>query len=138
MFRIKPIKPDKPDERNIGGYTITATGREQPKEFADKLAEVLLSDKTYSGTQDRCFLPGVAFRLWADKKNWLWRDKKESADVLVCLGCMNLRLASHDADGKDLKSVTGAFGPDRVPLLKLAKEAFPDDKEIQAITEEKK
>jgi hypothetical protein len=71
----------------------------------------------------------VAFRLWKDK---------ESVDVIVCFGCSNLRVIARDADGKELAKASGGFGPDKSDLLKLTKEAFPDDKEIQGIGEEKK
>jgi hypothetical protein len=128
VFRISPNMAKKDEEKQIGGYPITATGAEQKKEFAAKLAAVLLEEKTYFGQQARCFNPGVAFRLWKDK---------ESVDVVICFACTDLRLVSRDADGKEIKSTSGAFGPDIQPLLKLAKEAFPDDKEIQGIKEVK-
>src|SRR5579862_9176537 len=91
VFRIKPLKPDKPNDNNIAGYTILTTGKEQKMEFAAKFAGVLLLDKTYFGDQERCFLPGIAYRLWT--------DKKESVDVLLGIGCSNLRLVSRDAEG---------------------------------------
>jgi hypothetical protein len=130
VFRVQPKRPDKPAEKNVVGYTIVATVGEPKKELASKLAAVLLADKTYFSEQSRCFLPGIGFRLWT--------EKKESVDMVVCLTCTNLRLVSRDADGKEIKSVAGAFGPELQPLLKLVKEAFPDDKEIQKIGEEKK
>ncbi len=130
VFRVQPKRPEKPAEKNVAGYTIVATVGEPKKELAGKLAAVLLADKTYFGEQSRCFLPGIGFRLWT--------EKKESVDMVVCLTCTNLRLVSRDADGKEIKSVSGAFGPELQPLLKLIKEAFPDDKEIQNFGEEEK
>ena len=125
-FRIEP-EPEKLDGSLIGGYPIKATGKQQNKEFAARLTTVLLDEKTLFGRQAKCFEPGIAFRLWKDK---------ESVEVMICFDCKNLRLDTRNADGKQVKSTTGAFGPDIQPLLKLAKEAFPDDKEIQAIKEE--
>ncbi len=124
VFRVEPNKAEKPEDKQIGGYPIKATGTEQKKAFAAKLAAVLVDEKTLFGQQARCFTPGVAFRLWKDK---------ESVDVIICFACENLRLIARDADGKEIKNTSGAFGPDIQPLLKLAKEAFPDDKEIQGI-----
>jgi hypothetical protein len=124
-FRIE-ARAAKPDEKEIGGHPIKATGAEPKREFAQKLAAVLTDEKTLFGQQARCFLPGVAFRLWKDK---------ESVDVLVCFGCKNLRLIARDADGKAVKQASGAFGPDLAPLLALAREAFPDDKELKEVKE---
>jgi hypothetical protein len=130
VFRIQSKRPDKAAEKNVAGYTIVSAGTELKKEFAGKLSAVLLADKSYFGEQSRCFLPGIGLRLWT--------EMRESVDVVFCLTCTNLRLVSRDADGKEIKSATGAFGPELQPLLKLIKEAFPDDKEIQGITEQKK
>jgi hypothetical protein len=125
-FRIAPAAA-KPGEAKIADYPIKATAKEPKEGFAKRLAAALLDEKALFGTQKRCFLPGVAFRLWKDK---------ESVEVIVCFGCQNLRLIARDADGKEVKRVSGAFGPGDA-LLKLAREAFPDDKELQEIKEKK-
>lgn len=124
VFRIKPRKEAAKEQ--IAGYPITAPGKEQGKEFAAELASVLKDDKTWFGTGARCFIPGVAFRVWKDK---------ESVDVIICFGCSNFHLVARDAAGKEVRMTGGAFGPTNGPLLKLAKKAFPDDKEIQGIVE---
>jgi hypothetical protein len=129
VFRVAPEEA-KPGEKSVGGYRVAATGAEQKKEFAGRLTAVLLKDETYFGTQSRCFLPGVAFRLWD--------EDKQSVDVVICFGCSNLRVIARDADGKEVKTAAGGFGPDKGALLKLAKEAFPDDRDIQGLTDEKK
>jgi hypothetical protein len=132
-FRIKPEKADKEGVKTVGGYPITATGKEQGKEFAGKLLDVLFADATYEGRSARCFEPGVAFRAWT--------DKKESVEVIICFKCSNLSVISHDANGK-VKETRGGGGfgetPSWTALVKLAKEAFPDDKEIQALKEDAK
>jgi hypothetical protein len=130
VFRIDPDESAKRAKR-IGGYAITVTGKEQNKEFTGKLADVLLDDGTYVGDQAKCFEPGVAFRLWKDK---------ESVEVVICFHCANLKLTAKGAngdalDGGDSKKI-GGFGGDKGSygsLAKLAKEAFPDDKDIQAL-----
>jgi hypothetical protein len=128
VFRVAPARNAKADDKQVGGHRITATGKERDQKFAARLAVVLQRDDTLFGTQARCFVPGVAFRLWQDK---------EGVEVLICFTCENLRIIARDDRGKEIKNVSGAFGPDRAPLLKLVKEAFPDDKEIQAIREKR-
>lgn len=122
-YRVNPDLSAKGDKR-IGGYLITADGKEQGKEFAAKLAEVLYRDQSWFGQQARCYLPGVAFRISKDK---------EAIEVIICFTCENFRFIVKDAKGNEVKKLSGAFGPDLAPLVKLAKEAFPDDKDIQAL-----
>jgi hypothetical protein len=132
-FRIKLDKADKEGVKTVGGYPITATGKEQGKDFAGKLRDVLFADATYEGRSARCFEPGVAFRART--------DKKESVEVIICFHCSNLSVISYDANGKVVKKdAGGGFGgtPSWTALVKLAKEAFPDDKEIQALKEDAK
>jgi hypothetical protein len=138
--RVETFRVDadssKPGANRVGGYAITATGKEQDKEFTAKLAGVLLDDGAYFGVQAQCFDPGVAFRLWKNK---------ESVEVVICFHCSNLKLGARDAKGKvfdeteNLKvggfgGADGSYGR----LVKLAKEAFPDDKDIQALKEKGK
>ena len=131
VYRIKTEQGKSSDE-GISGYPIIATGKEKGKEFAGKLATTLLSEQTYFGEQAHCFTPGVAFRIWRAKD-----QDKDSLDVIICFHCTALHLVKRDERKRDVHHVDGAFGPDILPLLKLAKEAFPDDPEIQAIKETK-
>jgi hypothetical protein len=124
-FRIEP-RAAKDGEKDIGGFPIKATGAEQKEPFAKKIAAVLTDEKTLFGQQARCFLPGVAFRL---------SNGDGSLDVLICFGCKNLKLIARDAKGAIVKQASGAFGPDIAPLLALAREAFPDDKDLKEIKE---
>ena len=135
VFRIDPDDSAKGPKR-IGGYAITATGKELDKEFTGKLADVLLDDATYFGDQAKCFEPGVAFRLWKDK---------ESVEVVICFHCANLKLTAKgvkgDAIDDDGHPKSGGFGSTEGSygrLAKLAKEAFPDDKDIQALKDKAK
>jgi hypothetical protein len=130
VFRIDPDESAKGAKR-IGGYAITAAGKGQDKAFTRKLADVLLEDGTYFGDQAKCFEPGVAFRLWKDT---------ESIEVVVCFHCANLRLTAKGAKGEPLddggSAKIGGFAGDKGSyghLAKLAKEAFPEDKDIQAL-----
>ena len=125
VFRIKPRR-DKDAAKQIGGYPILATGKDQGKEFAAGLTKVLKDEKTWNGMAARCFNPGVAFRV---------HGEKGSVDVIVCFACTNFAFTVNDSDGKPAFKSSGAFGPRVGPLLKLAKKAFPDDKEIQGLKE---
>jgi hypothetical protein len=135
VFRIDPDNSAKGAKR-IGGYAITATEKEQGQEFTGKLADALLDDATYFGDQAKCFEPGVAFRLWKEK---------ESVEVVICFHCANLKLTTNGAKGDAINDgghpKSGAFGGDKGSygrLAKLAKEAFPDDKDIQTLKDNAK
>jgi hypothetical protein len=135
IFRIDPDS-SRPGKDRIGGYVITATGKEKHKEFTAKLVEVLLADGTYFGRQAKCFDPGLAFRLWKDN---------ESVEVVVCFHCTTLEVSAKDAKGRALDDVdekkSGGFGGETgsyAMLVKLAKDAFPDDKDIQALKDKGK
>lgn len=111
-------------ERRIGYWLITAQGRDQGKEFADKLAGILLDDKNYSDTFADCFEPGVAFRVWKGQ---------ESVDVVICFHCDNIYCGPPKP--VEMENASLWDSPARARLVRLAKEAFPDDKDIQALEE---
>lgn len=119
-FRVSSddkIEGDAPDR--IGGYKVTGTGKGKVK--PKELTSILLDEKTYEfETAKRCvFKPGVAFRFWL---------AKESIDVLLCFSCDELEViaAGHRA--------TEDFDRARPRLVKLAKKAFPSDKEIGGLS----
>ncbi len=125
VYRINPqLEIRRPVETQIGGYRVTATGKEQGEKFATDLAAILLTDATWlNPNAAKCFEPGIAFRLWKDKAK---------VDVLICFKCHNLQVTSYDAEGKMLVQAFGNMEESSyAALLKLAKAAFPDDKEIQ-------
>jgi hypothetical protein len=127
-FRIDPHGTDagdgKPTGKHIDGYPITVTAKEQGREFAAKLAAALQDEKSIFSPQARCFFPGVGFRIWSGK---------ESVDVIVCYMCSGLRLVARDSDGKVLGRAGGGFSGNWALFVQLAKEAFPDDAEIQKL-----
>ena len=125
-FRIGPEPTAKKGKKNVAGYPILSRGKDQGQKFAARLASVLLEDGTLFGKGVRGFEPGVAFRMW---------HGEELVEVLICFKCDSLRVISHSGKGKVVKRASGAFGGHAGPLVKLAKEAFPDDKEIQALKE---
>jgi hypothetical protein len=115
----------KPGETRIGGFLVTARGKNQGKEFAAKLADILFARETYSMTYNNCFWPGVVFRVWKGE---------ESVDVLICFKCWNFYCGPPTNDA--MESASFYRTPARTRLIRLAQEAFPDDKEIQKLKDD--
>ncbi|MDB5302799.1 MAG: hypothetical protein JWM97_348 [Phycisphaerales bacterium] len=118
---IAPATPPADQAGNLAGFPITATGRNQSKDFGARLGAVLLNDKTYEWNMAKgcTFDPGVAFRVWKGQ---------ESVVVLICFKCEQVGIAPDDSV-KDLRIKDA--DPGISALRKLAQEAFPDDVEIQ-------
>jgi hypothetical protein len=121
VFRVAP-KYDKDAAGAIGGYPILAVGREQGPEFAARLGEVLRRWGVARSSKKCGLLPGVAFRVWHGDR---------AVEVLICFKCDDLRVhvVGEDDAGEDLLD----FESERRDLLALAKEALPDDPDIQAL-----
>jgi hypothetical protein len=124
VFRIDSRRTGKDDDKHIAGYPITAKGKEQGKEFAAKVRKALFDVKTYTGDSARCYEPGVAFRIW---------NGKDALDVVVCFRCANFQIGLKGDKKDDDELDLFGFGPSLEPFLALAKEALPDDREIQAL-----
>jgi hypothetical protein len=127
VFRING-REDAPKSRGkngICGYPIISRGKDQGPEFAAKLADILTDGRSYSKTYAHCFEPGVVFRVWKGE---------EVIDVVICYKCDNFYC------GPPVKTAleNGSFwhSPAKPRLVRLAKEAFPDDSEIQALVED--
>jgi hypothetical protein len=118
-----PIRPGDP---TIGGYAIMGRGKDLGPEFARRLADVLLDDATYTDSQLACYWPGVAFRV---------HRGEEFVDVIICFKCGNLYVGP-PTDRKGLKVESFHRSPADRRLIELAKEALPDDREVQAIGDE--
>jgi hypothetical protein len=127
VFRVSTDLPQK-DDKTVVGFRITATGPEQDAKFAAKLASVALNEKTYAwDTAKGCsFEPGVAFRVWKGE---------ESVVIVICFQCDQVQITTLDKTGKAGKPVYGESDPGRAALVRLAKAALPDDKDIQALME---
>jgi hypothetical protein len=115
-------KQKKEGESRIGGYLVISQGKDQGKEFAARLADILSDKATYSTSFAKCFDPGVAFRIWKDE---------DALDVLICFKCDNFYYGPPTEKAKENGSLS--HSPNRAKVLRLAKEAFPDDKEIQEL-----
>jgi hypothetical protein len=126
-FRVRGQPAEKAEQgKSVGGYPVTATAKEQGPDFARRLGALVQEENSLFSAQARCFNPGVAFRLWKEK---------ESVEVVVCYQCWGLRLAARDAEGKEIHRTGGGFKANFDAWVKLAKEAFPDDKQIQSLGE---
>jgi hypothetical protein len=127
VFRLEaagPVGSQASGQRQLDGFAVKAQGKDQGQAFAKKLADVLLDEKTYSTTFAFCFTPGVAFRIWKGEA---------CVDVVVCFMCQNFYCGPPTGNARENASF--ADTPARAALVRLAKEAFPDDKEIQGLEE---
>ena len=114
-----------PEGERINGFLVIRKGQTQRAEFGKRLRAILLRDSSYKESGAKCFEPGVVYRFNHDNK---------SVDVLICFMCDNVDIqpnSKHQA-GIDVQ-LAGLTKEARNELLKLTKEAFSDDPEIQAI-----
>ena len=108
-------------DREIGEFPVLAQGKDQGKEFANRLGDIL-SDKQIHDNHPKCFCPGIAFRVWRGD---------DCIDALICFKCDNFYCGPPTKDARKMGNFGGT--PLRSRLLQLTKEAFPEDKEIQAL-----
>ncbi len=129
VYRIDGKKDQRPrlaetGETRFDGWSILYKGKDQSPKFAAKLASLLADEQTYTDSYIGCFWPGVGFRAWKDG---------EALDVLICFKCHNFYFGS--PIGETRNNATFCGSPNTTRLVRLAKEAFPDDEEIQALDE---
>lgn len=123
VFRVSPIRQEKPVGETIGGYPILAVGTEQGPEFAARLSTALRRWGV-TWTSKKCgLMPGVAYRVWAGDR---------ALEVVICFKCDDLWPHVVGESGT-LHDEILAFDPVRPELLALTKEAFPDDPKVQAL-----
>ena len=118
--------PSFEEPREIRLYPLVAKGQEQGEAFARSLSGVLLNGKTYLGPNDTSCLtnPSVAFRLWKGR---------ECVEVILCFHCDQMLITTKDAGGRIIHKAYTEMNFSRPALLSLAQEAFPADREIQAL-----
>jgi hypothetical protein len=111
----------------IDGYTITSNGKVADEGFAERLSGYLLHGEHYFVSFDCLPDPGVAFRAWRGR---------ESVSLIICYECDRLKVFVHDEGGsivhRGSSYFSNEFGESEV-LTELAKEAFPEDEEIQGM-----
>jgi hypothetical protein len=118
--------PRAPGDPTVGGFAILSRGEDQGQRFAARLADILLDDTTYSDRFAQCFWPGVTFRVYRGE---------ECVDVIICFKCQNFYLGP-PTDRLVAETASFADSPAGPRLVRLAKEAFPQHKDIQGLKEE--
>ena len=108
----------------LENYTVARRGPTLDAGFAHRLATALGNGVApKSGLVPSCFDPGVGFRVW---------HGKDYATVVICFHCVGVKV-----DGQwngEVKPVTfSPLGSSRNELLKLSREAFPNDKTLNAL-----
>jgi hypothetical protein len=124
VLNLQTLKEEPKVKRRIGGFLVTPRGRTLGKEFGKELAGILSDDRTYSSAWAGCFNPGVAFYVWKGD---------ERIDILICFVCENLYCGPPAENAHENVSFVGS--PARAQLVRLVKQAFPEDKEIQGLSE---
>jgi hypothetical protein len=128
VFRLDAEKgPRRPDEKEegeeqFGGWLVTSQGKDQDRPFAEQLADILFDEATYTNRSVHCFDPGVGYRVWRGDR---------AVEILICFRCNNFYCGPPTRRAKENARFGGS--PRRADLVRLAKEAFPGDKEIQAL-----
>jgi len=128
VFLIEPKPTPSDASRTIQGYPIRLQGKDQGPTFAARLRTILLDDRTYSFDSFKgcIFSPGVVFRF---------RNGDELVEIITCYKCSEFLIVAKDDRGAVVRVVGEDFDNARPALVKLAKDAFPDDKEIQALND---
>jgi hypothetical protein len=127
ILRVKAIPYSEPAPRP---YEIVRAGPTRDAKFAARLADVLLGDGVTVGASRCPFSPGVAFRAY---------QGEQAVEVVVCFHCEDL-MAGIVGTGKPGRwpYPRYRFGPARAALVRLAKEAFPEDPKIRDLPEQRK
>jgi hypothetical protein len=125
-FRIDPQTRGVGD--GIEGYRVVAVGPVLRPPETRGLIDILMSDTTYRwGAASGCKpTPGVAARL---------RAGTSKVFVILCFECDELQVVRREAGGHEAADVRHNFLPGRPALVRLAKEAFPKDRAIQAMSD---
>jgi hypothetical protein len=113
-----------PGEPNIDGYAIIDRGKDQTAEFVAALDGVLLDKRTYTEHFVKCYNPGVVFRFCKGD---------DRVDVVICFHCGNFYIGPPVTGEQVLENAAFHGSPNRARLVRLAKQALPDDKDIQAL-----
>jgi hypothetical protein len=125
VFRMGSSREHPDATQTLAGFPLLSTGKEQGKDFARRLGAVLLNDGTYEWEMaNGCiFDPGVAFRVWSGS---------ESVLAIICFHCNQIGIVPDEANPRSLR--VHDADPGRPALLKLAREVFPDDVDLQQLT----
>ena len=133
-YRLLTHRDDKPTSAGDGlprlhGHPIIATGPVLGPEFGSQLAAVFFSPDAYDFDRAKgcLFDPGVAFRVHSGRRY---------VDLLLCFSCNEHRFYAVDEAGNVTRESGEDFDRARPKLVRLAKQAFPNDPTISALKEE--
>jgi hypothetical protein len=121
VFRLDP-EDFSNTKQHIGRYAVIGKGQDLTSTQISRLSSALLqaANTDEINTGKTCvIMPGVGFRLW---------QSNYSLGVPVCYECSILVV-------QGTKSRPLDFDSQRKELVKIAKELFPNDKEIQNLNE---
>ena len=132
LYRLDPRDYSDPEmmkegqEKRFGGYAVKGRGEDQGEKFAQKAAALLFNADNFEFKVAKgcAFLPGVGLRFWKGK---------ETADLLLCYTCRELKVVAPDPKAQGVKVPMAVFEHGRAAFVKLAKEMFPRDEEIQKL-----
>ena len=121
-FRIK--------EKDDGKVEVLAKGAIWKDEKAKAVTAILLDEKSYEWERKKLCdpQPGVMFKFYKGES---------SVEARLCFECDMVVFKALDAKGKEVAIAVNDDDPARPKLVKLAKEALPDDKIIQALKEQR-
>ena len=127
VFRVSSRRA-REDDPEAGGYVVAATGPEQGRAFAGRLAGVLLDEGSYRFQSNRVggFEPVVVLKAWKGDR-WV--------DVLLSFATDEVVVRSPGAKDGAVRSAQADVGPARAELVRLVKEALPDEPQVQALAE---
>lgn len=141
VFRVSPRR-NQNAVKQIGGFPIVSSGTTQDNVFAQRLSSVILRQDYKKEFGLACnTITTVVFRIWDDQKPELglrlWQGS-DYVDILLCYKCGEYSVVGKSIHGPIVLSRVTPFKPFamRSEFVRLAKQAFPKDKDIQALSEE--
>ena len=127
VFRVS-TKRAREDDPEAGGYVVTATGKAQDAAFARRIADALLDEKSYRFDANRVggFEPVVVLKVWKGER-WV--------EVLLSFATDELVIRAPGAKDGAVRSAQADAAPARRELLKLARQALPEDAHLKTVPE---
>lgn len=113
--------PKLPGQQRLNGYLVTKQGADPGLDFAGRLRDIVFDDSAFGEKLAICYDPGVAFRVWKDD---------QAVDVVICYLCHNAYIGPPSDAGKENCGISHRRWRD---LVELAKQAFPNDADIQEL-----
>ena len=107
----------------LDDYTILRRGAPRDKTFAADLSAALAKSKNLS-MMTQCFDPIVGFRVWKGQAH---------TDLCVCFLCSGVEIVTENTRHKEVFHQRTELGKSRPAFLALARQAFPQDKQIAAL-----